>query len=720
MTDLIFIFNKFATIFKRKIKVIMLFALIGFFAGILYAVCFFKPSYEARANLLIKNIDKTTFAGKNNLLLTQTEIMKSNGFAEKVRKKSATKHKIFENKKSGVRLIKKIVKIKNPPSSNIITISVKHPDSATAKDTASAVAETCITFYTETAKKGLVKSSNVLKNRLATAEAKLAKTRTEIKNFKQKNSVIDIKTESVTIINQIAELENKYSDVTSKAFAEAEKTNSLSQNLGMNHKEAVLSAVLGNNPDIVKIQNKLIDLEHNRAALATKYTDFHPIKIAADAEINHLKEKLANNINTISDFSGEKNNIIINDPVRTGMIKDLIAGNTAGKGFRAQADNLKSLINELKTRKSEIPRFRVILDKALQEETNSANAVNTLKSEQTKIKIKEAAIAGNISLIGEPAVPDSRTFPGRFAVIALFALSGAFIGIATVSITALLKNTYCNIEQMEKELKTTVFGVVPWLDKEVYADSGRNFAFDEAVSLYSLAYQKIISGLRIKGCHENINALAFTSSEFSKYRSTIIMNIAYGLSRTNQSVIIVDADFRTPSLSREFDLMISDKFNLAELISEISRDRMQTGSFNSSKLDYFIKELPKAGNLYIIPNKGNVSDPCEYLHSESFRLLIHELKKRYDRVLVDVPPALAVSDALAASSAVDGTVIITGLDVNRAITEKIYKKFKNYNAPIFGIIARELNTKESESSDEYIKQILAGVMSKNETLSSER
>lgn len=724
--------GKMAGLLKRKFKVIMTFALIGFLAGVLYALIAYKPNYESTAKLLIKDTDQTAFvtefgdsskmtslASNSNPLLTQMQVLQSEGFARQVWQNVSQKYNLIGDEKPGAKMIQNAVSIKNPVGTDIITITAKWSDPEIAREVAKEYAKVYITSNADIAKQGVLESKQVIDKQLAEAEINLQEVRNRIKEFKQNTSTVDLKVESENIVNQIANLESKYDDVRSLAFSEADKVNSLSKNLGMDWHQAIKSVALGSNPNYIEIQNKLTDLEQEQAALATKYTVYHPSKISIDAKVNNLKDQMEQQIKSTIGSAVENNNIVIHDPVRTGMMESLINSEASYRGLQAQAGALRRAISQLKARKSEIPQQQLAFDNAMQDEANWASIVNTLKAKQIEADIRMSEIANNISLVDAPIVPMYCAFPNRVQIVMLFSLFAVFLCIAGIMITAVAKNVYDDVEQMERDLHSTVLGTVPWLEQEDYDDPGILFAIDESASFYSLAYQKIVSGLRIKGYNSDTNALAFTSSEFSKFRSTIIMNTAYGLSKTGQSVVVVDADFRTPSISSEFGLKISEKFNLAELLAEISREKRSSGSFNWEKLNYFVQELPKTEKLYIIPNAGNVPDPCEYLHSASFGQLIQELKKRYDWVLLDVPPALAVPDALTVGSSVDGMVLVTGLDADRSVLRKIYKQFKSYGVPIFGIVARELQTKEAASSNEYIRQMISRMMPQNEALLAE-
>lgn len=301
----------------------------------------------------------------------------------------------------------------------------------------------------------------------------------------------------------------------------------------------------------------------------------------------------------------------------------------------------------------------------------------------------------DITVIEFPEIPTSYTFPGRMELLALFIFFSIKSAMSAAILKGMLKNSYYSPEQIEQDIQVPVLGVIPWLDKDVYEDPDIMFAINENASYYSLAFQKAISCLKLKGYNTGKRVFAFTSSEFTKDRSTIVMNIAYSLSRSGESVVVVDGDFRTPSLGRDLDLNIGTKGDLGDLLANYSEE-----------IEFFTYSFPGVNNLYVIPNNGTSEDPSLYLHSEAFKRLIHRLRIRYNWVLIDVPPVLAVPDAFMVGNSVDGVVLMTGLEPEKSAIKTIYNQFKTYEIELFGVIMREIQTKEAVSANSYIKQMI--------------
>ena len=51
-------------------------------------------------------------------------------------------------------------------------------------------------------------------------------------------------------------------------------------------------------------------------------------------------------------------------------------------------------------------------------------------------------------------------------------------------------------------------------------------------------------------------------------------------------------------------------------------------------------------------------NPAELLHTEGFTRLLQAMAQRYDRVIIDSPPAGVVADAVVISTQVDGTLMV--------------------------------------------------------------
>jgi capsular exopolysaccharide synthesis family protein len=126
-------------------------------------------------------------------------------------------------------------------------------------------------------------------------------------------------------------------------------------------------------------------------------------------------------------------------------------------------------------------------------------------------------------------------------------------------------------------------------------------------------------------------------------KTTVAANLAVVMAQMGRRVLLVDADLRHPSLHRVYG--VDNDFGLSRILMEEQYDRV---------LSPGVGEVP----LHLIPGGASPSSPSEVLGSDRMRQFMTLARQRYDTVILDTPPMLAVSDALVASALADGILMV--------------------------------------------------------------
>jgi capsular exopolysaccharide synthesis family protein len=150
-----------------------------------------------------------------------------------------------------------------------------------------------------------------------------------------------------------------------------------------------------------------------------------------------------------------------------------------------------------------------------------------------------------------------------------------------------------------------------------------------------------------------------TSAGPEEGKSTVIANLAVTMAQTSKQTLLVDADLRRPMLHKL--LKTRQHPGLTNiLVDGIEPDEaiVATG----------------VQNLSLLPSGPIPPNPAELLDSEAMRDLWPQLRDRYDQVLVDTPPTIALTDAAVLASQVDGIILViqageTRIDVARETKE---------------------------------------------------
>lgn len=141
-------------------------------------------------------------------------------------------------------------------------------------------------------------------------------------------------------------------------------------------------------------------------------------------------------------------------------------------------------------------------------------------------------------------------------------------------------------------------------------------------------------------------SLLVTSAAPGEGKSFVAANLALTLARSiDQHVLLIDCDLRNPSIHRQFGLP-----DMAGLSDHLLRD---------VPLNQLLVKT-EVNKLTILPAGGKVDNPSELLSSNRMKILIEEVKSRYqDRlVIVDAPPPKLVSETYAIGSQMDGILIV--------------------------------------------------------------
>jgi Mrp family chromosome partitioning ATPase len=127
----------------------------------------------------------------------------------------------------------------------------------------------------------------------------------------------------------------------------------------------------------------------------------------------------------------------------------------------------------------------------------------------------------------------------------------------------------------------------------------------------------------------------------------------------NRKIVLVDADLRQPGAHTLLGLP------RAPGLTEVLEGR--------TSLDAALVELPEF-NLWVVPAGVTPERPAELLGSLAMRRVLDALRTRFDRVVLDMPPAVPLADVGVLAPHVDGVLLIvragitTKPQIERALT----------------------------------------------------
>ena len=291
-------------------------------------------------------------------------------------------------------------------------------------------------------------------------------------------------------------------------------------------------------------------------------------------------------------------------------------------------------------------------------------------------KIKEIYNLDNISIVDEAEIASQPCNVNHKKDLIMFAAVGIFLSSILVIAVYIFDDTIKDEKDIERNIKLKNIGTLP-LDKENNELIIKNNPKSHIVESIKTLRTNILYTT-------NKKAILITSSRPKEGKSWIINNLAVAFAQTEKKVILVDTDLRKENNRNEI-FGVEKGEGLSDFIREISDDKLE----NLEKSKKYIKET-KINNLHILQNGTIPPNPSELITSENMKKLLDLLKCMYDVVLLDGTSCMIVSDSIALSSMVDGTILVSESKKTKINDLKKTKKLiEEVNGKILGVISNK-------------------------------
>lgn len=332
-------------------------------------------------------------------------------------------------------------------------------------------------------------------------------------------------------------------------------------------------------------------------------------------------------------------------------------GNQIAGLHSAVIASLESHIESLKLRKEQIKREQKAVDKRLQSSPTMEMELLS-KARQQKVKeelyiylltkleenaLSEATAESNARVIDHAYGSNIPVSP-RSSIILLFSIIiGCCIPLAVLYIQQMLNTSVRSRRDLDDVLTIPFLGDIPQYSGKL----GNGIVVrEDSRDALSEAFRMLRTNLSFMSVNKDIKVMMFTSSVPHNGKSFVSSNFAYTLATSGKSVVIIDLDLRLRTLSKS----MGQRNNRRGITSYLS------GKIDS--IDDIITPSEQSTNLGFIFAGPKPPNPTDMLMSERMDKLIEALRQKYDYIIIDSVPAMAVADALVLDRLVDLTVYV--------------------------------------------------------------
>jgi capsular exopolysaccharide synthesis family protein len=535
----------------------------------------------------------------------------------------------------------------------VVNILYTHPDPEVAAVVANYFAEEYIDFNRNKQIEGSLRAVDDLRSQADQQLARIKEMEIRLADFKEEYDTLsversqDIDNQQLISLNARLEQDKQTYDETRTLMRQIEQAREAGEPLWE-------LSFIATNSQVDELLNRLTLNRIQIASLAKKFRAKHPTMIAAQEQLEQTRNQLELAVNS-----------------RAASIRNEYE--RAKTNFENSQERLAQKQKELIA----IDRIRPEYNALLRDLQVSQELYNHYYS-----RLQQAAVQvtteGQTARIIDRAVQPVRPFKPNITLnLAIGLVLGLGVGLGLVFLLAFLDDKVKSAFDIESTLGVPLIGIVPHIFS-IDAQEKARIAADGHDKHAVEAFRSIHSTLKLSEESRNAKVILSTSTIPSEGKTFVSTNSAITFAIHGERTIVVDADLRMPNVAKGLD--IDGKRGVIQYISE------------KADLDSLIHR-DYIENLDILPSGGSTRNPTQILSSERFADLIHELRLRYDRVIVDTPPIATVSDALNILPLVDGFLLVIRFNMVKRKTAAVnLKRLRDSNVPIFGAILNNLNT----------------------------
>jgi len=556
--------------------------------------------------------------------------------------------------------------VKYPEADRIFYVSVKSPSPEDAKLVADAHVQTYESYARGLLQLSSNTASEALQAEFTEAETKLRAAEQKIYDFQAKNDMV-----AVTIEAQQSLVQGNILAFTSKLNDGRAREIELSAKLAEMKKESgedVLSTpiiMMGDNVSFETLRTQYYTEKSRLLELEKDLGPKNPDYVAQKQKVDLLYQALQ------------------------GELKILVRGTL--DVFNAQLATNAGLAGEVERYKQEAKKLSpliVIYNELLRQKKEFDDKYNILRARLSSMQMTGSlsSTISNVRSLDKAQLPTKPVSPNMRTNVSLAAILALMVGIAIIFLIVFLDRSIKSISDATQAADAPVLGVIPQLTSDDL--DGRNddrtrdlYVHENPKSSIAECCRSLRTNILFSAADRELKTIVVCSANQREGKTTSVIYLGTTMAQSGQRTLLIDTDMRRPRLHKSTGVALSP--GLSNLL------------IGGDDYDSLIKPT-EITNLFVLPCGPTPPNPAELLLTKRFEIVLGELARRFDRIILDSPPIQAVTDAVVLSKRVDGVVLVVRASKTmRDELRRSARMIRDIGGSIVGVIVNELDARDS-------------------------
>jgi len=661
----------------RNRWIVLLTTVVALIAALIY-VTKVTPTYTSTSRIYVEQSGPKTFTEmeegvmtqSKNYLYTQAELLKSTPILTTVLDTAGIQQmKTFFAVDNHITYLKKTLNATVGKKDDIISISYDSPYPAEAAQLVNTIVDSYITYQATRKRSTSSEILKILRAEKTKRSADLSETLKELVNFQKDNPELVLENSQGNIL--IDEL-NRWSTLRTSAQLKTIENKSVHEST----KEMVSDPAklqqfieaqrasrmyIPRDSERAELKSRLDQLQDRLADGLRQMTQGHPVVVAIESDISRLETQLSNLDN---EFAQAQLAVSKQEYLAAQKMEDEIAKNYEDQYKQAIAINQQ--VGEYTLLQSNWEQTKKDLD--------------NLNDRMKEVNVTEDVGALNISILEYARPADKPSKPQKTRYMAMALVMGLMLGGGLGLLRDFMDQTLHSSEEISTIMSLPVLGVVPSMSSRENVSLRGRKTFLESKSQWAEAYRTIRTAVFFGAPKDEAKTILVTSPTPADGKTTLTSNMAIAMAQAGQRVLILDADFRKPMQHRIFKLNHEDQ-GLSSVLA------------GAAKLEDAIQQTEVKG-LDMLACGPEVPNPAEILNSDAFAKLLELLSSKYDRIVIDSPPVMPVTDSQILAAICDITLLVLRAEKStRKNSLQAKHGLLSVGAHILGVVVNDVSRK---------------------------